>query len=217
MAEQKKQRWTVDTVKDGVEYGLVPLAIVKDYDRLRDMFAAATEVQGDDEVLKYVTSGNSIPVTRCTVSADLIRQLVDQRRALSPASSAVTAGNAVTAVGAMPTRHPVNNWSGAWEQYADEWRRVANEENRAKAQALFANDALQSRLLTAEAEGRRKALLQAAIEVESVKAVDVAAFAKGSDMGSRAHNSAALMQRLCAGRLRELAALAPPAGGKGEA
>jgi hypothetical protein len=44
--------------------------------RLRAMFAAATEVQGDDEVLKYVTSGNAIPVTRCTVSADLIRQLV---------------------------------------------------------------------------------------------------------------------------------------------
>jgi hypothetical protein len=44
--------------------------------RLRAMFAAATDVQGDDEVLKYVTSGNAIPVTRCTVSADLIRQLV---------------------------------------------------------------------------------------------------------------------------------------------
>jgi hypothetical protein len=44
--------------------------------RLRAMFAAATEIQGDDEVLKYVTSGNAIPVTRCTVSADLIRQLV---------------------------------------------------------------------------------------------------------------------------------------------
>jgi hypothetical protein len=42
-------------------------------------YAAATEIQGDDEVLKYVTSGNAIPVTRCTVSADLIRQLVADR------------------------------------------------------------------------------------------------------------------------------------------
>jgi hypothetical protein len=51
--------------------------------RLRAMFAAATDVQGDDEVLKYVTSGNAIPVTRCTVSADLIRQLV-ARSAVAP-------------------------------------------------------------------------------------------------------------------------------------
>jgi hypothetical protein len=52
-----------------------------EFTRLRAMFAAATEVQGDHEVLKYVTSGNAIPVTRCTVSADLIRQLVAARSA----------------------------------------------------------------------------------------------------------------------------------------
>lgn len=47
--------------------------------RLWAIFDAATEVQGDAEVLRYVTSGNAIPVTRCTVSADLIRQLVEGR------------------------------------------------------------------------------------------------------------------------------------------
>lgn len=46
---------------------------------MRAHLAAATEIQGDAEVLKYVTSGNAIPVTRCTVSADLIRQLVTAR------------------------------------------------------------------------------------------------------------------------------------------
>lgn len=57
---------------------------------------------------------------------------------------------------------------------------------------------------------RSAALEEAAREVESVKAVDVAAFAKGSDVGSRAYNAAVLMQRLCAGRLRELAAPSHP-------
>jgi hypothetical protein len=40
------------------------------------MHAEATEVRGDADVLAYITSGNAVPVTRCTVSADLIRQLL---------------------------------------------------------------------------------------------------------------------------------------------
>lgn len=55
--------------------------------RLETMFAAAVEIQGDDEVLRYVKSGNAIPVTRCTVSADLIRQLVAARSSYTPAGS----------------------------------------------------------------------------------------------------------------------------------
>ena len=54
---------------------------LKELKRLRDMYAQATVIQGDDEVLRYVKSGNSIPVDRCTVSADLIRQLVADRSA----------------------------------------------------------------------------------------------------------------------------------------
>jgi len=50
-------------------------------ERLQTIFDEAIRIQGDDEALKYVTSLNSIPVTRCTVSADLIRQLVEGRRA----------------------------------------------------------------------------------------------------------------------------------------
>lgn len=48
--------------------------------RFEKMYQEATAIQGDEEVLLYVTSGNAIPVTRCTVSADLIRQLVEARR-----------------------------------------------------------------------------------------------------------------------------------------
>jgi hypothetical protein len=55
--------------------------IERELARLQAIFDAATEVQGDAEVLRYVTSGNAIPVTRCTVSADLIRQLVAGRTA----------------------------------------------------------------------------------------------------------------------------------------
>jgi hypothetical protein len=57
---------------------------IEEIERLRPfekMHKEATRVLGDDEVLQYVTSGNAIPVTRCTVSADLIRQLVGTRRA----------------------------------------------------------------------------------------------------------------------------------------
>jgi hypothetical protein len=53
----------------------------KERGRLQAMFDEAVRVQGDAEVLKYVTSGNTVPVTRCTVSADLIRQLVTDRTA----------------------------------------------------------------------------------------------------------------------------------------
>lgn len=52
---------------------------ITDLETLRlliSMYQEAVAVQGDDEVLKYITSGNGIPVSRCTVSADLIRQLV---------------------------------------------------------------------------------------------------------------------------------------------
>jgi hypothetical protein len=49
--------------------------------RFERMHEEATKVLGDAEVLQYVTSGNAIPVSRCTVSADLIRQLVAGRRA----------------------------------------------------------------------------------------------------------------------------------------
>lgn len=48
--------------------------------RFERMYQEATQVLGDKEVLQYVTSGNAIPVTRCVVSADLIRQLVEGRR-----------------------------------------------------------------------------------------------------------------------------------------
>lgn len=54
---------------------------VKQRDHLQSMFDVATEIQGDDEAIKYVTSGNSVPVTRCTVSADLLRQLIEGRAA----------------------------------------------------------------------------------------------------------------------------------------
>ena len=53
-------------------------ALEKDYRRLKAIFDEAVSIQGDDEVIKYVTSGNACPVTRCTVSADLIRQLLDR-------------------------------------------------------------------------------------------------------------------------------------------
>ena len=53
-------------------------ALSKNYRRLKAIFDEATSIQGDDEVIKYVTSGNACPVTRCTVSADLIRQLLDR-------------------------------------------------------------------------------------------------------------------------------------------
>lgn len=49
---------------------------LKRFERMHD---EATHVYGDDEVLGYVRSGNAIPVTRCTVSADLIRQLLGAR------------------------------------------------------------------------------------------------------------------------------------------
>lgn len=55
-------------------------AKTEEFNWLKTVFDAATAIQGDDEVLKYVTSGNAIPVTRCTVSADLIRQLVADRQ-----------------------------------------------------------------------------------------------------------------------------------------
>jgi hypothetical protein len=67
--------------EDAMNVGDV-LGFVRELRRLTAMFRAATEVQGDAEVLRYVTSGNAIPVTRCTVSADLIRQLVTGRTAV---------------------------------------------------------------------------------------------------------------------------------------
>lgn len=58
-------------------------AAERERDALKSMVDAATEIQGDAEVLKYVTSSNAVPVTRCTVSADLIRQLVAGRQELA--------------------------------------------------------------------------------------------------------------------------------------
>ena len=55
-------------------------AVTKERDALQGERDRATAILGDDEVMQYVTSGNAIPVTRCTVSADLIRQLVEGRR-----------------------------------------------------------------------------------------------------------------------------------------
>lgn len=56
---------------------------IAELEKFENMYKQATRVLGDAEVLAYVTSGNSIPVTRCTVSADLIRQLLNQRVANS--------------------------------------------------------------------------------------------------------------------------------------
>jgi hypothetical protein len=57
------------------------------------MYEEATKVLGDEEVLQYVTSGNAIAVTRCTVSADLIRQLIDGRKEMGAALTKIrTAG-----------------------------------------------------------------------------------------------------------------------------
>ena len=54
--------------------------IVKELQRYRAIFNQSTVIQGDDDVIKYVTSGNAIPVTRCTVSADLIRSLIEKAK-----------------------------------------------------------------------------------------------------------------------------------------
>lgn len=72
-----------------------PIAVTMD--QVREWLAAlapivyeyelATAIQGDEEVLRYVKSGNAVPVTRCTVSADLIRQLVENRRSRDAASN----------------------------------------------------------------------------------------------------------------------------------
>lgn len=48
--------------------------------RFEKMYEEATLIVGDEECLLYVKSSNSIPVTRCTISADLLRQLVEGRR-----------------------------------------------------------------------------------------------------------------------------------------
>ena len=67
------------SIVNGVVTAWFARQLERDLNRLQAIFDAATEIQGDDEVLKYVRSGNAIPVTRCTVSADLIRQLLSAR------------------------------------------------------------------------------------------------------------------------------------------
>lgn len=100
-------------------------AATKDRDRLQSLFDAATEIQGDDEVIKYVTSGNAIPVTRCTVSADLLRQLIGGRSAATK--------RADEAIRRLQYMHSAHSDSLQWYQ-------------NAIAQALKSLDALPAKL-----------------------------------------------------------------------
>jgi hypothetical protein len=83
MSEIDEMRLAALSCRDWKDCPCTPCCARREIVRLRRfeiMYQEATKVLGDEEVLQYVTSGNTIPVTRCTVSADLIRQLVEARR-----------------------------------------------------------------------------------------------------------------------------------------